>query len=92
MLLFKCGIQTIGKGNTSPLSQSCVLNFFTSPILERSGNDASEIDMFFFLRCNSERHIFLKLWSNSRWSFMAEKCSLERNLLLRIYVSLFFNI
>ena len=43
MLLFKCGIQTLGKGNVS------LFIFFFSVVIGRSINDASKVQLFYFL-------------------------------------------
>ena len=83
MFLSKCGIQTIEKENVFLLSQSCVLNFLFSVIMERSKNDASEVKMFSFLSCNSEGCIFLKFLSNSRRFLMDHKASIKWKTLLK---------
>ena len=50
--------------------------------MERSINDALELEMFPLWSCNTEGYIFFKFLSKSRWLFMAHKSSIKQNLLL----------
>ena len=78
MLLSKCSIGTIEKGNASlSLHRAETSIYLFSIILERSKNDALEVELFAFLSCNSKGYIILKFLSNSRWSYLAHKSSIR---------------
>ena len=75
--------QTIEKRECISLTTGLSLIFLFSIIIDRSKSDSSEVEMFFFLDCNSKGYIFLKPLSNFWWSLLGHKLSIKLNVLLK---------